>query len=321
MPNYEKLKRRIGKLTGGLIFLAILTTVCIVLSIIALTNSSGDSVANGVKRNVHIPASAVRISEDIYHLGSRDFKGRKNVNGYAIIHRHEIGTTPDEEGAHVSWCNPISQGARWKTAENFGVDPTNTQGLSSQFVFDAIEKSMSTWNTQTAFNIFGNRLSPGIVDGADTNSPDGKNELLFGTLAQGNTIAVTFLWGVFGGPILDRELLEADVVFNDAFMWGNATTSMGVMDLQNIATHELGHYTGLGHPALTVACSETSMFATATFDETKKSTLEPEDALCICELYGDAQCQGNNEDPPKSSASSLSFSIIFISTVTGLLSL
>ena len=55
------------------------------------------------------------------------------------------------------------------------------------------------------------------------------------------------------------------------------------MDYQNIATHEFGHALGLGHPEST--CTEETMYAFASFGETKKSTLEAGDIAGVNKLY------------------------------------
>ncbi|NIP29559.1 MAG: peptidase M10A and M12B matrixin and adamalysin, partial [Candidatus Dadabacteria bacterium] len=59
-------------------------------------------------------------------------------------------------------------------------------------------------------------------------------------------IAVTVIWGYFSGPPSIREIVEFDVLFDTDFTWGNATVNPTLMDLQNIATHEIGHGAGLG---------------------------------------------------------------------------
>ena len=55
------------------------------------------------------------------------------------------------------------------------------------------------------------------------------------------------------------------------------------MDFENIATHELGHTVGMGHPS--DYCTEETMFRFASAGETKKQTLEAGDIAGISKLY------------------------------------
>lgn len=74
-------------------------------------------------------------------------------------------------------------------------------------------------------------------------------------------------------------------MFDTDFTWGDATTNPAVMDLQNIATHELGHGVGLGDLYDTVCIDET-MYGYSTEGETSKRDLNAGDIVGIQELYG-----------------------------------
>ena len=54
-------------------------------------------------------------------------------------------------------------------------------------------------------------------------------------------------------------LIESDIFFNSAFPWSVAAAGeAGRFDLESIALHEIGHFSGLGHSAL----GETELIAT-----------------------------------------------------------
>ena len=98
----------------------------------------------------------------------------------------------------------IAKGAKWKNTEPYLVDPTNTQGLDTATILSLTATSLETWDTEVGFNIFGDEVS-GIVDGIDTVSPDGKNEVLFGDVSPQGAIAVTIVWYTIGKPSLSPD--------------------------------------------------------------------------------------------------------------------
>jgi len=81
-------------------------------------------------------------------------------------------------------------------------------------------------------------------------------------------------------------------MFDTDYTWGNAgltsETELGdtsVMDLQNIATHELGHGVGLAD-IYSSTCSAVTMYGYSDYGETQKRTLETPDITGLQTLYG-----------------------------------
>lgn len=181
----------------------------------------------------------------------------------------------------------MSGGIKWKTTEPYVLDTTNGDGLSEEFVASSTEAGLNAWDDQVAFDIFGSRDIVSIVDGADTQSPDGKNEIFFGSIEDPGVIAVTIVWRTLVG----KTIVEYDMIFDDPdFTWGDAgptdETGLGntsVMDYQNVATHEIGHAAGLAHPS--DSCTEETMYRFAQAGETKKRTLNTGDIAGIKALY------------------------------------
>ena len=101
---------------------------------------------------------------------------------------------------------------------------------------------------------------------------------------RGWVIAVAVVWGYFSGPPKVREILEFDILFNTDFDWGNG--EQGWMDLQAIATHEIGHGLGLADLYEDV-CAEETMYGLSDYGEIKKRDLNTGDINGIQELYGE----------------------------------
>jgi predicted Zn-dependent protease len=78
--------------------------------------------------------------------------------------------------------------------------------------------------------------------------------------------------------------VDFEIVFNTQFAWGTDGT-LSVMDLQNIATHELGHGFGLAD-LYEDQWSEQTMYGYGSYGEIKKRTLESGDIAGIQKLYG-----------------------------------
>ena len=74
-------------------------------------------------------------------------------------------------------------------------------------------------------------------------------------------------------------------MFDTDWIWGDAKVDASVMDLQNIATHELGHGAGLGD-VYDTACSNVTMYGYSDYGETKKRDLEQPDIKGLQTLYG-----------------------------------
>jgi hypothetical protein len=108
---------------------------------------------------------------------------------------------------------------------------------------DEINLSFDSWDAVTApeLFIFGGQTS---VSGV---SFDGQNTISWMGIAPPSTIAMTTLWYV----VETGEIVEFDMVFNSILKWGIDPDDEGprklkrAYDVQNIATHEVGHVVGL----------------------------------------------------------------------------
>lgn len=253
-------------------------------------------VAANVKpsgQNVVIPGTAVQVADHVFSLGTAvDPASGKIVEGYAIIHykrgyHHRPGHTrggPGNGNGNTSTCfSFFAKGAKWKTDEPWVVNPANLDGLTGSFVFSNLTDDITKWEGAADFNILGDGSVTSATLVADTVSPDNVNEVYFADISSEGAIAITIVWGIFRGPPFARELVEWDMVFDDVDFDWSSTGEAGKMDFENIATHELGHSIGLGHPD--DSCTEETMYRFADFGETKKQTLEAGDIAGASELY------------------------------------
>ena len=285
----------------------VITASMILLLSVIVTAGMILPVNNKAKENAKtsfvLPAHAVEVAPGIFYLGKAFDKG-KIVEGYAMFVKPgaECGNGICEPGENINKCpadcggeDPepeasscygfLAKGAKWKTVEPYLVDPTNTKDLDESFVASNLTTNIIKWETAAGVNILGDEIG-GIVDGADTISPDNKNEVYFADVDYEGAIAigVTIIWGIFGGPPPFRELVEWDMIFDDVDFDWSKTGEASKMDFESIATHELGHAVGLGD-LYTLECSEQTMYGYATEGETKKRTLEAGDIAGIQSLY------------------------------------
>jgi len=210
----------------------------------------------------------------------------KVVEGYAFYHPVRGNAKPDNPGkpggGTTSCYGFLASGAKWKTVEHFIINADNSSGISDIFVRDNMNMDVGKWEAAADFDILGNGSLTTDPLEADWNQPDGDNEVYFGSV--NGAIAVTVVWGIFYGPPKGRELVEWDMIFNEAGYDWSSSGEGEKMDFENIATHELGHSCGLGD-LYTSSCTEETMYGYATYAEIKKQTLEAGDIAGISSLY------------------------------------
>ena len=175
----------------------------------------------------------------------------------------------------------IAKGMKWKTTEDYYIKTIGAPNGASQ----AIEDGMFTWDSQVDFPIFGSLWTDDNA-GVNLDATDDKNVIEFEPLYDNQVIAVTYVWGYYNAPPRFREIVEVDMIFNtDGWLtWGDADSDGNVMDILNIATHELGHATGMGDLYDSNATEET-MYGYSSPGETKKRDLYIGDKAGITNLY------------------------------------
>ncbi len=142
---------------------------------------------------------------------------------------------------------------------------------------NAVLAAMATWsNVAEADFLFRNGGTTTKSDSA----MDGDNVISWVNRDTGS-IATNYFWWYTSQP--DR-IIESDVVFNDLNYQWSTDGGAGTMDVQNIATHELGHSLVL-LDLYGSADTHKTMYGFASNGETKKRSLEAEDRAAIAYVY------------------------------------
>lgn len=159
-------------------------------------------------------------------------------------------------------------------------------GLKQGEVVAAIRRAFENWDDAVAVELYHNSLSVNNWVRASTRRPDYRNVVTWGRLRKG-VVAVTYLWYLTD----TGELVDADIVFNSYYRWGidpdgeGLTYQLaGAFDLQDIATHEAGHFTGLDDLYDPQYWAMT-MYGYADFGETYKISLEEGDKAGAQAIY------------------------------------
>lgn len=175
-------------------------------------------------------------------------------------------------------------GVKWITQEGFLINSGSIPDyLNESETAGDIIVSTETWDDETTCslttkaNLFG---ANGTTSTAAYGNYDYVNVIDFGPLDYANAIAVTSIWY----DRSTRSILEYDMRFNTAFEWSTSGDS-AKMDVQNIATHELGHAVGLSD-LYNSSFSAMTMYGYADYGETDKQTLENPDIAGLQKMYG-----------------------------------
>lgn len=228
-----------------------------------------------------IPASAK--NSDI----PKGLEDKGPLSKYTFIHYKRgfakpPGVGKDKTTPSSCWT-PLAKGVIWKEEGNDIYVNSSDSGMNQSDVLAEVTTSAETWDSVVGYDLFGAVFDDPTANWDDV-SPDYKNEVSFGDYQQNGVIAVTNVWGYFGGPPQTRQIIEYDILFDMDFDWGNGESNSNMMDFQNIAVHELGHGFGLGD-IYDASCSQVTMYGYSEVGETDKRSLDSADIEGINALY------------------------------------
>ncbi len=158
---------------------------------------------------------------------------------------------------------------------------TNAQGqpmiTADSDPIGALRAALAAWNgvpTSAA------RFAPLGATTAGFNPNDGLNVFVFGDTPEirsvvGDRLAITVYRVDASG-----QILESDIIFNPAKTF-STTQADGTLDLQSIATHELGHSLGADHSGVLAA----TMFWATNPGQTNQRRLSPDDIAFASAAY------------------------------------
>lgn len=222
---------------------------------------------------VAFPASAADegVEQRIYDARGRlvaEIGSVPGERGIGFVRHHHPGESSG--GLDANDCaSSAYKLARWRWSAAFFAHTTAYPA--------EVAASLAAWDTETSRALVGS-VTHGRAGTAGTY--DGVNQFDWVDLGTTNTIAVTTTWFSRATGLA----VESDARYNTRFAWAT-DGSAGAMDVQNIATHEVGHTFGLDHPKAREAGCLT-MYAYGSLGETQKRTLGAGDILGIRAIYG-----------------------------------
>ncbi len=148
----------------------------------------------------------------------------------------------------------------------------------------AIDASFRTWRNPNDSRI---EFQPIGCTSVSRNENDGVNAVILLTDKwpfDTSAIAITRNFYVAGDSARSGLILDSDILLNGVNHSFTTTGESGAHDVQNIVTHEVGHFLGFGHE-VAPADEDATMFAVASAGETNKRTLHDSELGGLVDAY------------------------------------
>jgi len=291
--------------------LMVFTVFLVITPAVADPNENANDKAKDHAK-FQVPENKKEIAPGIFSLGKYQVDGVV-IEGIMAYHHnkgsHQNGGPPgkgngdDDPPAPTNTCfSFLADGLKWKKAERWLVNPSNIRELDESQIELILSNSITKWENEAGKNILGKGTVTYDTLSADTAFPtDGLNEVYFADISDEGVIGVTIIWTQTSSFLPVRsQIFEWDQIYDDvSFDWTFDPSQAGEavkMDFENIATHELGHSVGMGHPVIQDndndqvpddddPCIPETMYAFADFGETNKRDLHDGDKFGVQQLY------------------------------------
>jgi hypothetical protein len=151
------------------------------------------------------------------------------------------------------------------------------EGISAEKFVSAVSEAAYEWDCHTTAGLIAGINE--VISGSTVVDYDGVNAVFFADLDT-NVIAMASFWY----SRATKEILECDMCFNIDFEWGTNGAATD-MDVQNIATHELGHFFNLAD-IYEESKIDLTMYGYSWEGDVEKRSLEAGDIAGIQKVFG-----------------------------------
>jgi hypothetical protein len=169
----------------------------------------------------------------------------------------------------------VVNGPRWPTSSvTYFVNPANAD-VAPANALAAVQQAASAWSLQSLADI--QLIYAGSTSGTTVQN-NGVNEVFFSPESSGSTIAVCYYW--WNGS---NQIVDSDIKFYDGGFTFHAGTSgcSGGMFIEDVGTHEFGHFLGLGHSTVAAA----TMYPSISYCSQSARVLDADDIAGVEAIY------------------------------------
>lgn len=196
---------------------------------------------------------------------------------------------PDKPGGKKEKKEPYKIIGHWGNTDLSAVANLSNSSNANSF-FKGLDDAFGAWDAVSDLTVSLSWDDAALNSSYLTGERDNINVVSWESLASDypRAIAVCWVWRY----VNTKEIVEADIALGTEYPWLQNDISgdpnldqgdAGYMDVQNIATHEFGHFVGLGDIRQD---SQQTMYAFGDYAEVKKRSLESGDIAGVQKLYG-----------------------------------